>query len=173
VLFVLGREGFFGVLSPWGSVVGHCIVDVLSKNVSTGCSCIHFCLITQWLLLLYAMPLCSSRLLTAVGLAGAAAGSHTWHAAIAWACGGSTVFHTYLLLGSVPLKSLLPPGTCSLGSSTLSLEYLTSPGCWLLLLLLASVLMQLWGFLGHHLRIHVSVGAQLPRCAQSTQCLAM
>jgi hypothetical protein len=34
VLFMLGPEGFFGVLSPWGSVVGHCIVDLLSKNVS-------------------------------------------------------------------------------------------------------------------------------------------
>jgi hypothetical protein len=33
-LFVLGKEGFFGKLSPWGSVVGHCIVDLLSKNVS-------------------------------------------------------------------------------------------------------------------------------------------
>ncbi|WIA30744.1 hypothetical protein OEZ86_000810 [Tetradesmus obliquus] len=33
VLFVLGTEGFFGVLSPWGSVVGHCIVDLLSKNL--------------------------------------------------------------------------------------------------------------------------------------------
>lgn len=33
-MFMLGQEGFFRVLSPWGSVVGHCIVDVLSKNVS-------------------------------------------------------------------------------------------------------------------------------------------
>lgn len=33
VLFMLGREGFFGKLSPWASVLGHCIVDVLSKNV--------------------------------------------------------------------------------------------------------------------------------------------
>ncbi|WIA10699.1 hypothetical protein OEZ85_010879 [Tetradesmus obliquus] len=33
VLFVLGTEGFFRVLSPWGSVVGHCIVDLLSKNL--------------------------------------------------------------------------------------------------------------------------------------------
>jgi hypothetical protein len=30
---MLGSEGFFGKLSPWGSVLGHCIVDVLSKNV--------------------------------------------------------------------------------------------------------------------------------------------
>jgi bacteriorhodopsin len=34
ILFVLGTEGFFGKLTPWGSVVGHCIVDLLSKNVS-------------------------------------------------------------------------------------------------------------------------------------------
>jgi bacteriorhodopsin len=34
VLFMLGQEGFFGILSPWNSVLAHCIVDVLSKNVS-------------------------------------------------------------------------------------------------------------------------------------------
>jgi bacteriorhodopsin len=33
VLFMLGQEGFYHLLSPWGSVVGHCVVDVLSKNV--------------------------------------------------------------------------------------------------------------------------------------------
>ena len=37
ILFVLGSEGFIGALSPWGSVVGLCIVDLLSKNVSMAC----------------------------------------------------------------------------------------------------------------------------------------
>lgn len=37
VLFMLGSEGFFGKLSPWASVLGHCIVDVLSKNESLHC----------------------------------------------------------------------------------------------------------------------------------------
>jgi bacteriorhodopsin len=41
VLFMLGSEGFFGKLSPWGSVLGHCIVDVLSKNVSMQCRSVY------------------------------------------------------------------------------------------------------------------------------------
>jgi hypothetical protein len=40
ILFMLGQEGFFSWLSPWGSVVGHCIVDVLSKNVGGHTYCI-------------------------------------------------------------------------------------------------------------------------------------